>query len=210
MIKQMIDFAQNNSNGFVAIAALAAVVMTALTALISFIGLIYQKIMDLKSQELDAVRKLVDDNIQLLGESAYVVLAQSTILVKRFIRTKADSPQAFLDTTNKVKEKIGNAKQVLIKSRISNRYVLIGVEDAFQKIARIGDWIKNCEHNIPVAEQLIKKGTKLRKIADNAIIRMYRYGKMPSKLTVLRIKYHCWKTDCIWNKCRDEYLNGED
>lgn len=211
-MNDIIEFAKNNKDAFLVLAAMAAVCMTALTSVVSFIGIIYQKKMDFKLKELEAIRKLYDNNLQQLGDAAYEVLAQATILVKKFEKTSENPSLEFIDNVKKVKQKISDSKKTLIDSRRKNRYVLIGVEDAFQKIARIGDWVKNFDKNIKMAKKLIKVGTKLRKIADNSIVIMYRYGKMPGKITLLRIKYHCWKADKMWEKSRIDHLNenGED
>jgi hypothetical protein len=205
-----IKYLTENNNAFIALAAVAAVVMSALTSLIAFIGIIAQNKNNIKLQQLEAVRKLYDNNLQDLGEAAYIVLAQSTILVRKFENQSENPPQEFLDTVNKVKNKIGDAKKILIASRRKNRYVLIGMEDAFQKIARIGDWIKNLENNTNLAYKFIKEGTKLRIFSDKSIIRMHRFGKMPSKIIILKIKYHCWKIEKMWARSRKEYLDTID
>jgi len=83
-MNELIEFTKANKDGLVVFAAISAVCMTALTSIISFIGIVYQKRIDLKSKELDAIRKLYDNNLEKLGDASYEVLAQASILIKKF------------------------------------------------------------------------------------------------------------------------------
>ncbi|MGO0110656.1 hypothetical protein [Pseudomonas putida] len=195
-----LEIAQTNKDAFLALAAIGAFLMTGITALLSFIGLIKSKRIDMQIKEQETVRKFLEDGMIGLGEKMHEVLATATILVTKFENPPLQHHPEYITSIQKHKARIDSDKKHLIKAKAVYRYKLYGMEEGIAIIARVGDWVKGLNNNIPLARKLLKEADEVRKSIDRELLKCYRKGTYPSWWSKRRVNRRVKKIRLLWDR----------
>ena len=195
-----LDFVKANKDALVALAAIGAFLMTGVTALLSLFGVIASKRIDMKIKEPETVRKFLEDGMIGLGEKMHEVLATATILVTKFENPPMNHHPEYVASIKNHKARIDNDKKHLIKAKAIYRYKLYGMEDGIVIIARVGDWVKGLNNDIPLARKLLAEADEVRKDIDRELLRCYREGAYPSWWSRRKVNSRVKKIRRIWDK----------
>src|SRR3990167_9118628 len=114
--------------------------MSAITAVLGVFGALRAKMIDVDIKRQDAVRKLVEADMVVMGEAMHETLARATILVKKFGLTVHPNTTNLEDSIASYKHKIDESKKVLIDAKTTYRYKFHGLENGLTAIARVADW----------------------------------------------------------------------
>lgn len=189
-----------NKDAIIALAAIGALVMSAITAVLGVFGALRAKMIDVDIKRQDAVRKLVEADMVVMGEAMHETLARATILVKKFGLTVHPNTTNLEDSIASYKHKIDESKKVLIDAKTTYRYKFDGLENGLTAIARVADWIKGLRTNPSLANDLLTQAGAISALIDKAIVQAYRDGKHPSRVIELSIKYRVWRIHRMWSR----------
>ena len=208
MNQELLKFLSENKDAVIAFAAIGALVMSAITALLSAYSALRTKMIDVDMKRQDAVRKLVEADMVVMGEAMHETLARATILVKKFGLTAPPNTTNLEESIVNYKKKIDESKKVLIHAKTAYRYKFHGLESGLTAIARAADWIKGLKNNPDFAKLILEQAAAISVQIDKAIVRAYRDGKHPTRVIQLKIQYRVWKIHRMWEIHKNESKNG--
>ena len=199
-----LEFFSANKDAIVTISALGALAMTAVTAALSILGTILAKKIDERIKRQESIRKLLEDSMIGTGENMHEVLATAEILLKKFQRTAPVNSPDYEASIAIHKNRIDNNKKHLLNSKTKYRYKLYGLEQGLTTIARVADWIKGLREHPQTARALLDNADRIRRIVDREIIRYYRKGDYPGRLSRWRIGFYAYRIRRLWKRHKSD------
>lgn len=195
----VLSYFAENKDGWIAVAAIGALVTSSITAFLSFIATIKAKKIDIHLARKAAMRDLVRNDMDRIGQAMHETLARSEILIKKFELSNRKARANLSQSIKQYKKRITASNSVLRQVKIYYRYKFYELEEGLATISRSSDWIKSMQDDVFLARRIIGKSDQIRMLIDKSLIRAYRDGEHISRISRFRIRMLQWRIKSTWN-----------
>lgn len=172
----------------------ATLIAAVIAAAVSILSLILNLIISVSAESRGAYRKSLENHIEELGNAIHTTLATANILMK----TKTE------ESAKNWREKSDDAQNQLKELYIKMRYPLWGITEGIRTLTRLPDWIENAKKFPEYSKELFIQGKKLGSEIDKTIRNSYIFGRPPSCLERIRVKFAEEKLCRIYEKMKKD------
>jgi hypothetical protein len=175
--------------------SLLAACLAAITSVITLIISLVANISASKSSEMRvSYRQSLEKYLPELSDAIHSTLATSKILTQAKTETALQNWRSRAET----------AQAKLKELRVILRYPLWGITDALNTLTRLSDWIEHARGFPESEKEIFEKGGKLGEALDYAIRNSYNYGRPPTYLEKLRVRFAQVKLENVYNTLKEK------